>query len=68
MSYKSRVTQIVSEESKEICAIRDVLLRKKCILLYFTKLPPPAPSPQLFPVVEIQDLKVTLGLKILYLH
>ena len=48
VSYKSCVTPIVSEESKEICAIRDVLLRKKCILLYFVQITSPRPLPPTF--------------------
>ena len=56
-----------------IILVRNVLLRKKCFFRALPKLHPPPPSPQFgqllqcFADVEIQDLKVSLGLKILYM-
>ena len=54
-------------------ALRDVLLRKKLLFFWILSklLPPPSLQfgqlVQLFFDVEIQDLKVSLGLKILYI-
>ena len=55
-----------------IIKIRDVLTKKTAVLLDFVQITPPPPQfrqlVQLFSDVKIQDLKVSLGLKILYIH
>ena len=71
--YISLFSRCSNKDNNLLGALRDILLRKYCFSFGFCPNYLPLASPpqvgqlvQLFPDVEIQDLKDSLGLKLLY--